>query len=74
MPKKAKGGGGGGEGKADKEKLPSEVEQMLQTKLNALQAKFDAQVREAEQSYAGRKEAARLGWLRQAFHEHLPRD
>ena len=32
---------------------------MLQTKLNALQAKFDAQVREAEQSYAGRKEAAR---------------
>ena len=59
MPKKAKGGGGGGEGKADKEKLPSEVEQMLQTKLNALQAKFDAQVREAEQSYAGRKEAAR---------------
>ena len=46
MPKKAKGGGG--DGGEPKEKLPSEVEQMLLTKLNALQSKFDAQVKSAE--------------------------
>ena len=50
MPKKAKGGGDAG---APKEKLPNELEQMLITKLNALQQKFDAQVRQAEEAGTG---------------------
>ena len=53
MPKKS----GSSVGGAEKEKLPSELEQMLRTKLNALQEKFETQAREAEEATARKQEA-----------------
>lgn len=54
MPKKGKGDKGD---KGEKEKLPSELEQTLLTRVNALQAKFDQQVRAAEDAIAGHQAA-----------------
>ena len=68
MPKKSKGG----DSKTEKEKLPSEHEQLLQTKLNALQAKFDAQVKAAESAMEGQQQASNnLNRERQDRKDHV---